>query len=69
MFRNLGNEDIFYNKQTMRLLQNYRSAYMQLAVTYYMEYQRKENKGKIIHEPRLKELKNKIIAVWKGYVI
>ena len=63
MFRNLGNEKIFYNKQTMRLLQNYRSAYMQLAVTYYMEYQRKDNKDKIVHELRLKELKNKIIQV------
>ena len=63
MFRNLGNEKIFYNKQTMRLLQNYRSAYMQLAVTYYMEYQRKGNKNKIAHELRLKELKNKIIQV------
>ena len=63
MFRNLGNEKIFYNKQTMRLLQNYRSAYMQLAVTYYMEYQRKDNKNKIAHELRLKELKNKIIQV------
>jgi len=63
MFRNLGNEKIFYNKQTMRLLQNYRSAYMQLAVTYYMEYQRKDSKDKIAHELRLKELKNRIIKV------
>ena len=63
MFRNLGNDKVFYNKQTMRLLQNYRSAYMQLAVTYYMEYQRKDRKDKGIHEPRLTELKNKIIQV------
>ena len=63
MFRNLGNDKVFYNKQTMRLLQNYRSAYMQLAVTYYMEYQRKDRKDKGIHEPRLTELKNKIIKV------
>ena len=54
MFRNLGNEEVYYNKQTKRLLQNYRSAYMQLAVTYYMEYQRKDRKGKEDHEPRLK---------------
>ena len=63
MFRNLGNEEIYYNKQTKRLLQNYRSAYMQLAVTYYMEYQRKDRKGKEEHGPRMKELKNKIIQV------
>ena len=63
MFRNLGNDKVFYNKQTMRLLQNYRSAYMQLAVTYYMEYQRKDRKDKGVHEPRLTELKNKIIQV------
>ena len=30
MFRNLGNESIYFNKQTKRLLQNYRSAYVQL---------------------------------------
>ena len=63
MFRNLGNENIYYNKQTKRLLQNYRSAYMQLAVTYYMEYQRKERKKKMISEPEIKELKNKITQV------
>ena len=63
MFRNLGNENIYYNKQTKRLLQNYRSAYMQLAVTYYMEYQRKERKKKDDLEPEIKELKNKITQV------
>ena len=40
LFRNLGNEDVFYNTQIIRLLQNYRSAYMQLAVHHYMEFQR-----------------------------
>jgi len=40
LFRNLGNEDVFYNNQIIRLLQNYRSAYMQLAVHHYMKYQR-----------------------------
>ena len=63
MFRNLGNENIYYNKQTKRLLQNYRSAYMQLAVTYYMEYQRKDRKKKDNLEPELKDLKSKIIQV------
>ena len=63
MFRNLGNENIYYNKQTKRLLQNYRSAYMQLAVTYYMEYQRKESKQKDDLELEIKELKNKITQV------
>ena len=37
--RNLGNESIYFNKQTKRLLQNYRSAYVQLAFTYYVDYQ------------------------------
>jgi hypothetical protein len=46
MFRNLGNDKVFFNKQTKRLLQNYRSAYMQLAVTYYMDYQREIRKRK-----------------------
>ncbi|MCH7612707.1 MAG: DUF2723 domain-containing protein [Candidatus Marinimicrobia bacterium] len=46
LFRNLGNEDVFYNKQTIRLLQNYRSAYMQLAVHHFMEYQRLQTTNK-----------------------
>ena len=44
MFRNLGNDEIYYNDQIIRLLQNYRSAYMQLAVTYYMDYQKEKIK-------------------------
>jgi len=39
MFRNLGNTDVFFNPQIIRLLQNYRSAYMQLAVHHYFKYQ------------------------------
>ena len=61
MFRNLGNEEVYLNKQTKRLLQNYRSAYMQLAVTYYMDYQRKDRKKKNRSEEKLAELKSKII--------
>ena len=40
LFRNLGNEDVFYNNQVIRLLQNYRSAYMQLAVYHFMDFQK-----------------------------
>jgi len=61
MFRNLGNEQVFFNKQTMRLLQNYRSAYMQLAVTYYMDYQRQDRKKKNRSKEKLADLKKKII--------
>jgi len=43
LFRNLGNDDVYYNNQVIRLLQNYRSAYMQLAVHHYMEYQKFES--------------------------
>jgi len=39
MFRNLGNEDVYYSNQVIRLMQNYRSGYLQLAVVYYFEYQ------------------------------
>ena len=61
MFRNLGNEQVFFNKQTKRLLQNYRSAYMQLAVTYYMNYQRQDRKKKNRSKEKLADLKKKII--------
>ena len=40
LFRHLGNKNVYYNEQVIRLLQNYRSAYMQLAVHYFMDYQR-----------------------------
>ncbi|MDP6169462.1 MAG: hypothetical protein QF780_05605, partial [Candidatus Marinimicrobia bacterium] len=59
MFRNLGNESIYFNKQTKRLLQNYRSAYVQLAFTYYMDYQNQLKKNR--SEEKLANLKAKII--------
>ena len=63
MFRNLGNKNVFFNKQTKRLLQNYRSAYMQLAVTYYMEYQRLDRKKKNRDEDLMSSLKTKTVDV------
>ena len=62
MFRNLGNDKIFYNDQIIRLLQNYRSAYMQLAVTYYMDYQKEKNK-KSPDEYILSDLSSKAVSV------
>jgi hypothetical protein len=59
MFRNLGNESIYFNKQTKRLLQNYRSAYVQLAFTYYMDYQNQLKKNR--SEEKLADLKARII--------
>ena len=44
LFRNLGNENVHYNAQIIRLLQNYRSAYMQLAVHYFFDYQKLNRK-------------------------
>ena len=61
IFRNLGNSKIYFNDQTQRLLQNYRSAYMQLAVTYYMDYQRKQRK-KNNSKDELEQLKSRIIS-------
>ncbi len=60
MYRNLGNDKIYFNKQTKRLLQNYRSAYVQLAFTYYVDYQNQLKKKKVPDE-KLSELKDKII--------
>ena len=39
LFRNLMNKNVHYNDQIIRLLQNYRSAYLQLAVHHYFNYQ------------------------------
>ena len=65
MFRNLGNKNVYFNDQTKRLLQNYRSAYMQLAVTYYMDYQRIDRRKKNRDENLLSSLKIKTIDVLK----
>ena len=62
MFRNLGNKETYYNDQIIRLLQNYRSAYMQLAVTYYMDYQQEKRK-KTPDEYVLTDLSEKAITV------
>ena len=62
MFRNLGNKETYYNDQIIRLLQNYRSAYMQLAVTYYMDYQQEKRK-KNPDEYVLTDLSEKAITV------
>ena len=35
----MGNKDVFYNDSILRLMQNYRSGYLQLAVVYYFEYE------------------------------
>tara|TARA_S200000501_G_scaffold67635_3_gene59211 strand:+ start:31330 stop:34191 length:2862 start_codon:yes stop_codon:yes gene_type:complete len=62
MFRNLGNKDVYFNPQIIRLLQNYRSAYMQLAVTYYLDHQkelRKSNKN----TEKISQLKKKTLDV------
>ena len=47
LFRNLGREDVFYFPSTnIRLLQNLRSAYMQLAAFHYMAFKDHENTNK-----------------------
>lgn len=39
LFRNLGNDKVYYNNSVIRLMQNYRSGYLQLAIAYYFNYQ------------------------------
>ena len=62
MFRNLGNKNVYYNDQVIRLLQNYRSAYMQLAVSFYLDYQ-KELRKKESQDIVLSDLKDKTITI------
>jgi hypothetical protein len=53
LFRNMGNNDIYYNKQVIRLMQNYRSAYMQLAAHHYFN-SRKIQILKKLKNPRIR---------------
>ncbi|GIT40320.1 MAG: hypothetical protein Ct9H300mP9_1700 [Candidatus Neomarinimicrobiota bacterium] len=62
MFRNLGNDEVYFNDQIIRLLQNYRSAYMQLAVTYYLDHQ-KETRKKDPDKGVLNDLREKTLLV------
>jgi len=39
LFRNLGNPDVYLTNSVIRLMQNYRSGYLQLAIVYYFDYQ------------------------------
>ncbi len=61
LFRNLGNEDVYYNPQIIRLLQNYRSAYWQLAVHYFLQFQR-ENRKQNSDPARVDELRSKALT-------
>ncbi len=60
LFRNMGNEDVFYNKQVIRLMQNYRSAYMQLAAHHYFAARKLD--GKAGSDPEAVENSRKKVA-------
>jgi len=62
LFRNLGNDEVYFNQQIVRLLQNYRSAYWQLAVHYFLEFQREGRKSSPNQEYR-EEMRTKALAV------
>ena len=59
-FRNLDNPDVYYNPNIIKLLQNYRSAYLQLAQENFEKYL-KLNQRKNKDEAELDILKNKVI--------
>jgi len=64
MFRNLGNEDVYYSDQIIRLMQNYRSGYLQLAVVYYFEYQDLLNDSFVASE-EIETARQKVLSVLK----
>lgn len=61
LFRNLGNPAVYFNNQTVRLMQNVRSAYMQLAAHHYLKYRDLRNKG---NDPdRIEEERQKVVEI------
>ena len=64
MFRNLGNENVYYSNQIIRLMQNYRSGYLQLAVVYYFEYQDMLNDSSYRPE-EIETARQKVLSVLK----
>jgi hypothetical protein len=60
-YRNLGRKDIHYNDNIIRLLQNYRSAFLQLAIYYEENRVSGDTKSEDINESKLysyEEFKN-----------
>ncbi len=62
MYRNLGNPDVYYNPSTIRLLQNYRSAYLQLVVHHYFKF-RELSDDPDANPAQLAETRTTIIAI------
>ena len=62
LFRNLGNKDVHYNDSITRLMQNYRSGYLQLAVTHYFEFLEKQN-DRSVNAEELKKARLEVLKV------
>lgn len=66
LFRNLGLEEIYYFPLTnVRLLQNIRSAYMQLAAHYYLRFRDLDLKGDKTSEEALENKKKALVVLDK----
>lgn len=55
-FRNLNNPDVYYNPNVIKLLQNYRSAFLQLGVNGYQQF-RRESKGAAVTDDDLERMR------------
>ncbi|MFH1852400.1 MAG: tetratricopeptide repeat protein, partial [Candidatus Neomarinimicrobiota bacterium] len=61
-FRNLDNPEVYYNPNIIKLLQNYRSAYMQLAVSKYFNM-RDLQKSALVDSARLESMRGEVLTV------
>lgn len=55
-FRNLDNPDVYFNPNIIKLLQNYRSAFLQLGVNGYQKL-RKESEGAVVTDDDLERMR------------
>ncbi len=62
LFRNLDNPDVYYNPNIVKLLQNYRSAYMQLAASKYYDYLDYQKEG-LLSADSLEAMRGEILSV------
>ena len=62
LFRNLGNDEVYLNNSVIRLMQNYRSGYLQLAIVHYFDYQDLIDSGSATPES-IENARQKVIEV------
>ena len=61
-YRNLDNPEVYLNPNIQKLLQNYRSAFLQLGMEKYRDFHREKQEGTVLTDDDLERLKHETLA-------